>query len=97
MLKEGKKAGAAIGLIVGSLLISLYGEGSAGLLTTLYESLIAVALFFLLTPQSVTSKVAKYIPGTVEHVQEQQQYARKVRDVTAKKGRSVLSCISCAV
>lgn len=84
LLKEGKKAGAAIGLIVGSLLISLYGEGSAGLMTTLYESLIAVALF-LLTPKSVTSKVAKYIPGTVEHVQEQQQYARKVRDVTAKK------------
>ncbi|MCY9035275.1 hypothetical protein, partial [Bacillus inaquosorum] len=25
LLKEGKKAGAAIGLIVGSLLISLYG------------------------------------------------------------------------
>ncbi|MCY9135502.1 stage II sporulation protein E [Bacillus atrophaeus] len=84
LLKEGKKAGAAIGLIIGSLLISLYGEGSAGLMTTLYESLIAVVLF-LLTPQSITKKVAKYIPGTAEHIQEQQQYARKIRDVTAQK------------
>lgn len=84
LLKEGKKAGAAIGLIIGSLLISLYGEGSAGLMTTLYESLIAVGLF-LLTPQSITRKVARYIPGTVEHLQEQQQYARKIRDVTAQK------------
>jgi hypothetical protein len=30
LLKEGKKAGAAVGLVIGSLLISLYGEGSAG-------------------------------------------------------------------
>ncbi|MBD5019308.1 stage II sporulation protein E, partial [Xanthomonas citri pv. citri] len=51
---------------------------------TLYESLIAVCLF-LLTPQSITRKVARYIPGTVEHLQEQQQYARKIRDVTAQK------------
>lgn len=51
---------------------------------TLYESLIAIGLF-LLTPQSITKKVAKYIPGTTEHAQEQQQYARKIRDVTAQK------------
>ncbi|MFP3422867.1 hypothetical protein R0K19_26215, partial [Bacillus sp. SIMBA_161] len=75
LLKEGKKAGAAVGLVIGSLLISLYGEGSAGLMTTLYESLIAVVLF-LITPQSITKKVARYIPGTAEHSQEQQQYAR---------------------
>ncbi|MEJ8552564.1 stage II sporulation protein E [Bacillus velezensis] len=84
LLKEGKKAGAAVGLVIGSLLISLYGEGSAGLMTTLYESLIAVVLF-LITPQSITKKVARYIPGTAEHSQEQQQYARKIRDVTAQK------------
>ncbi|MCI3987776.1 hypothetical protein MMJ63_25065, partial [Bacillus vallismortis] len=51
LLKEGKKAGAAVGLIVVSLLISLYGEGSAFLMTTLYDSLIAVGLF-LLKPQT---------------------------------------------
>ncbi|MDA1478206.1 stage II sporulation protein E [Bacillus changyiensis] len=84
LLKEGKKVGAAVGLLIGSLLISLYGEGSAELIPTLYESLIAIGLF-LLTPQSITKKVAKYIPGTIEHSQEQQQYARKIRDVTAQK------------
>ncbi|MCY8652148.1 stage II sporulation protein E [Bacillus haynesii] len=84
LLKEGKKFGAAVGLLIGSLLISLYGEGSAELVPTLYESLIAIGLF-LLTPQSITKKVAKYIPGTTEHAQEQQQYARKIRDVTAQK------------
>ncbi|MGG3625407.1 stage II sporulation protein E [Bacillus gobiensis] len=84
LLKEGRKAGAAVGLLIGSLLISLYGEGSAALATTLYESLIAIFLF-LLTPKRFTKRVAKYIPGTIEHGQEQQQYARKIRDVTAHK------------
>lgn len=84
LLKEGRKIGAAVGLLIGSLLISLYGEGSSALAATLYESLIAVFLF-LLTPRRLTKRVAKYIPGTVEHGQEQQQYARKIRDATAYK------------
>ncbi|MCD7036658.1 stage II sporulation protein E [Metabacillus sp. GX 13764] len=84
LLKEGKKVGAAIGLVVGSMLLSLYGEGSADLMTTLGESLIAIVLFFL-TPKKVTSSLSKHIPGTNEHAQEQQLYARKIRDVTANR------------
>ncbi|MFC0274278.1 stage II sporulation protein E [Metabacillus herbersteinensis] len=84
LLKEGQKLGAAIGLLIGSVLISLYGEGSAELLKTLIESMIAI-LLFLLTPKSITSRLAKHIPGTNEHAQEQQQYVRKIRDVTAHR------------
>ena len=51
---------------------------------TLYESLIAVVLF-LLTPTSLIQKIAKHIPGTTENTDEQQQYARKIRDVTAQR------------
>ncbi|MDF0727820.1 stage II sporulation protein E [Cytobacillus sp. S13-E01] len=84
LLKDGKKIGVSIGLIIGTLLIGLYGEGSAQLLSTLYESLVAIA-FFLLTPQMLTSKLAKYIPGTSEYSAEQQLYLRKIRDVTANR------------
>ena len=35
--------------------------------------------------KSFTSKLAKYIPGTNEYTQEQQQYMRKMRDVTAQR------------
>ncbi|MED4533435.1 stage II sporulation protein E [Metabacillus fastidiosus] len=82
LLKEGQKIGAAIGLLLGSVLISLYGEGSAELMTILMESMIAILLFFL-TPKAITASLARHIPGTNEHAQEQQQYVRKVRDVTA--------------
>ncbi len=84
LLKDGKKIGVAMGLLISSLLIGLYGEGSTQILPTLYESLIAIALF-LITPAFITSKLAKVIPGTAENAAEQQQYLRKIRDVTANR------------
>ena len=84
LLKEGKKAGVAVGLLIATLLIGLYSEGTSNIMITLYESLIAVALF-LLTPTSLIQKIAKHIPGTTEQADEQQQYARKIRDVTAQR------------
>lgn len=84
LLKEGKKIGAAVGLLIGSLLLTLYGEGSANIWTNIWESLVAVMLF-LITPKSLTERLAKHIPGTYEHTLEQQIYARKIRDVTAHR------------
>ncbi|WP_210367837.1 stage II sporulation protein E [Bacillus sp. REN3] len=84
LLKEGKKPGVALGLFIATLLIGMYGEGGGALSKTMMESAAAVLLFFL-TPQSLTSKMAKYIPGTPEYTAEQQQYMRKMRDVTAQR------------
>lgn len=84
LLKEGRKLGVSVGLIIATLLIGMYGEGTATLSITIYESMVAV-LFFMLTPSMLTKKIAKQIPGTAEYIQEQQQYMRKVRDVTAQR------------
>jgi len=84
LLKEGKKIGVAIGLFIATLLVGMYGEGSENLVKTVSETAVAVCLF-LLTPKAFTSKLAKYIPGTNEYTQEQQQYMRKMRDVTAQR------------
>ncbi len=82
LLKEGKKVGVGIGLLVGTLLIGLYGEGSTQVTITLVESLVAIAFFFL-TPKGALNRLASFIPGTTEYSKEQQQYLRKIRDVTA--------------
>ena len=66
LLKEGKKVGVASGLLIATLLIGLYGEGTGNILVTLYETLIAVVLF-ILTPSSIINKIAKHIPGTTEN------------------------------
>ncbi len=84
LLKEGKKIGVSIGLFIATLLIGMYGEGGGSLLQTVLETSAAI-LLFLLTPQALTSRLAKYIPGTSEYTAEQQKYMRKMRDVTAQR------------
>ncbi len=84
LLKEGKKLGVSVGLLIATLLIGMYGEGGGSLLLNVLETAAAIVLF-LLTPKSLTSRLAKYIPGTPEHTAEQQKYMRKMRDVTAQR------------
>ncbi|MFS0749641.1 stage II sporulation protein E [Oceanobacillus sp. 1P07AA] len=83
LLKEGKKLGTAIGLLVGTCLIGIYGN-SVALVPSLMESCIAIGLF-LLTPASWFNHIARYIPGTEAYTNEQEQYLQKVRNVTAKR------------
>jgi len=83
LLKEGKKIGTSIGLLVGTFLIGIYGD-SVSLVPSLLESAIAISLFFL-TPASWFSSISRYIPGTEEYTNEQEQYLQKVRNVTAKR------------
>ncbi len=84
LLKEGNKFGVGIGLLIGSMLIGLYGEGNGQISVTVMESMVAI-LLFLATPRELIMRIAKYIPGTAEYWKEQQQYLRKFRDVTAGK------------
>lgn len=85
LLKDGKKIGVALGLFVATLLIGIYGDDTGGAFApTMIESAFAIVLFFL-TPEKWIRNMAKYIPGTTEHRQEQEQYLQKVRDVTAER------------
>ncbi|MGJ7923183.1 stage II sporulation protein E [Neobacillus sp. LXY-4] len=84
LLKEGKKIGVSIGLLIATVLVGMYGEGGGILSKTVLETVAAI-LVFLITPKGLTTKLAKHIPGTSEYAAEQQQYMRKMRDVTAHK------------
>jgi stage II sporulation protein E len=84
LLKEGKRFGVSLGLIIGTVMIGLYGEGRSEITSTLMESGFAV-LLFLLTPKTAISNISKYVPGTREHSMHQQQYLKKIRDVTASR------------
>lgn len=84
LLKEGKRIGVSFGLLIGTSLITLYVDKQVNLVTTLLESGIAIAIF-LLTPKLLIDRLAKFMPGTQEHSNDQQQYLRRMRDVTANK------------
>ncbi|WP_425571913.1 stage II sporulation protein E [Pontibacillus salipaludis] len=84
LLKDGKKIGVGVGLFVGTMLIGIYGEGLGSLAPSMLESSVAVLLFFV-TPEKWIRSLARYIPGTNEHSQEQEQYLQKIRNVTANR------------
>ncbi|TXL63456.1 stage II sporulation protein E [Cerasibacillus terrae] len=83
LLKEGRKLGVSIGLLVGTLLVGLYGD-TIHFIPFLLESLFAICLF-LITPANWIKKISRYIPGTEEYTMEQEQYLQKVRNITAKR------------
>lgn len=83
LLKEGRKIGVSVGMLVGTCLVGIYGEATM-LVPSLIETLVAIGLF-LLTPASLFKKLSLYIPGTEEYTNDQEQYLQKVRNVTAKR------------
>jgi len=83
LLKDGKKLGVSIGLLIGTILVGIYGDVS-NLMPSLIESTFAIT-FFLITPVSWFRKLSKYIPGTEEYTKEQDQYLKKIRNVTAER------------
>lgn len=84
LLKDGGKIAVGFGMLVGTSILALYIGDSAHVLQSTYES-IAALLLFLFTPKGMLATVAKYVPGTQEHVKSQQDYARRVRDLTANR------------
>jgi len=83
LLREGKRIGVSCGLLVGTLMLGIFG-GVGNLLPTMAESAIAIVLFFL-TPASWFRTISRYIPGTEEYSNEQDRYSQKVRNMTAKR------------
>lgn len=84
LLKDARKIGVAFGLIIATLLIGMYDEMNGPIIQTIGESAVAIGLI-VLTPSIFLKRLAKHIPGTEEYMNEQQQYLRKVRDVTAQR------------
>ncbi|MCP8971169.1 stage II sporulation protein E [Ectobacillus sp. SYSU M60031] len=84
LLKEGKRIGVGLGLLIGTSLITLYVDKKADIAVTLLESAVAI-IMFLLTPRGLIDRLARFVPGTQEHTADQQQYLRRIRDVTSHK------------
>lgn len=82
LLKEGNKLAVALGMLLGSSILSIYITDPSAVMHSTWESVIAIILF-MLTPRSITQALAKYVPGTQENMKTQYDYARRVRDITA--------------
>ncbi|WP_106769535.1 stage II sporulation protein E [Paenibacillus faecalis] len=84
MLREGKKGGVSLGMLLGATILSIYFNKPNEVMMSTWETCAAIALFFI-TPKGVMQAIGKYIPGTQDHTKSQHEYAKRVRDLTAER------------
>ncbi|WP_223069020.1 stage II sporulation protein E [Paenibacillus caui] len=84
MLREGKRWAVGFGMLLGSSILSIYLSGPGDIMNSTWETCAAVMLF-LLTPKTLLSLIARYVPGTQDHSRSQHEYARRIRDITAER------------
>ncbi|NMI07617.1 stage II sporulation protein E [Paenibacillus sp. SZ31] len=84
MLREGKRAAVALGMLLGSSILSIYLGGLGDVMNSLWETCAAIVLF-MLTPKSLMTAISKYVPGTQDHTKSQHEYAKRIRDITAER------------
>jgi stage II sporulation protein E len=84
MLREGKRAAVALGMLLGSSILSIYLGGPGDVMNSLWETCAAIVLF-MLTPKSMLTAISKYVPGTQDHTKSQHEYAKRIRDITAER------------
>ena len=84
MLREGKKAGVSLGMLLGATILSVYFNRPNEVIVSTWETCVAIGLF-LITPKGVMQMIGKYVPGTQDHAKSQHEYAKRVRDLTADR------------
>lgn len=84
MIREGGKAAAVFGLLLGTTVLTLFASSAEEALISAWTTL-AAALLFCLTPRRWLDSLSSYVPGTVHYAQNQREYAKKVRDLTAER------------
>lgn len=60
MLREGKRPGVILGMLLGSSILSIYLGGPNDVMNSLWETCAAIALF-ILTPKSIMAAISRYV------------------------------------
>jgi len=84
LLREGGKAASLFGLLLGTSVFALFGTTASDTMASTWAS-VAAAVLLLLTPRSMTQSLSRFVPGTSTYALNQQEYAQKVRDLTAAR------------
>lgn len=84
LLRDGKRFAVALGMLLGSSILTIYVGDAASVLNSTWDSVVATVLF-LLTPKSMIAALARFVPGTQENMNTHYEYAKRMRDVTAAR------------
>lgn len=84
LLKEGGRLPVALGMLLGSSILSFYIGNQTAVLNSTWESLLAILVFFL-SGRTLIHTLSRYVPGTQENLKSHYEYAKRVRDITASR------------
>lgn len=84
LFRQAGKAAAIFGLTLGTAVLAVYADDPRATVEAVRTTLAASALL-LVTPRPLLSRVAGLVPGTADYARHQQEYAQKVRDLTAER------------
>jgi len=84
LLKQAGKLGVALGLVLGTTILSIYLGNQTQVWTSFSESAIALVML-VLTPKSILKGISKYIPGTAEYHLHYNEYVSQIRNITSNK------------
>ena len=84
LFRQAGKAATIFGLTLGTAVLAIYANDAQATLEAVRTTVAASALL-LVTPRTLLSRVARLVPGTADYARHQQEYAQKVRDLTAER------------
>ena len=100
MLREGKRAAVALGMLLGSSILSIYLGGPADVMNSLWETCAANCSVYVNAKKYADGHL-QYVPGTQDHTKSQHEYAKRIRDVTAERvtrfSRYSVSCHAASI
>ncbi len=79
LLKEGKKVGVGIGLLLGTTILAVYLDESSLMWLSFIETVFALSIF-LLTPNILVRYLAGFLPGTSEYVNMQKKQIQHIQN-----------------
>ncbi|MGL4522737.1 MAG: stage II sporulation protein E [Bacilli bacterium] len=84
MMKKGGKLWTSFGLLVGTIFFGMYANNGAELFDSTLATCIAI-LLFTFTPHRLESKFISVQSVSDEEILQNEQYVRKLRDITAER------------
>lgn len=84
LFREGKKAGVALGFILGSSILTVYTGGKETMWISFIETFMAI-LLFLFTPKALIEEMAKLIPGTKAYKEQEALRLGRSRELTSER------------
>ncbi|MHB1628198.1 MAG: stage II sporulation protein E [Bacilli bacterium] len=90
MLREGKRFLSGLAFLIGAVVLTLYTLPVPAAVDTIVAFAVAVLLLYVTPPQALLA-IARFTPGTARHAMNQQEHARRIKELLTTRIEEVAS------